>query len=121
MDTLARRIARWTAQLSFDRLPAEAVHEAKRRVLDSIGCCLGAYASDPARIAREEALSVADRPGGTVWGTKHRTRPDFAAFANGAMVRYLDYNDTYLSLEPAHPSDNIPAAAAVAQAAGLGG
>jgi 2-methylcitrate dehydratase len=37
------------------------------------------------------------------------------------MVRYLDYNDTYLSKEPAHPSDNIPAALAVTQAAGLGG
>jgi len=37
------------------------------------------------------------------------------------MVRYLDFNDTYLSLEPAHPSDNIPAAVAAAQAAGLGG
>jgi 2-methylcitrate dehydratase len=44
-----------------------------------------------------------------------------AVFANGAMVRYLDYNDTYLSKEPAHPSDNIPAAMAAAQAAGLGG
>ena len=42
--------------------------------------------------------------------------PDWAAFANGCLVRYLDYNDTYLSKEPAHPSDNIPAALAVAEA-----
>jgi 2-methylcitrate dehydratase len=39
-----------------------------------------------------------------------------ATFANGTMVRYLDYNDTYLSREPAHPSDNIPAALAVSEA-----
>jgi 2-methylcitrate dehydratase len=42
--------------------------------------------------------------------------PDWAAFANGCLVRYLDFNDTYLSKEPAHPSDNIPAAFAVAEA-----
>jgi 2-methylcitrate dehydratase len=121
MDTLARRIARWAAQLSFGDLPQHTLHEAKRRVLDSIGCALGAYRSDPARIAREVAASASDSPGATVWGTPHRSRPELAAFANGAMVRYLDFNDTYLSLEPAHPSDNIPAAAAVVQSAGLRG
>src|SRR5205823_2446118 len=52
----------------------------------------------------------------TLFGTTHRTPPDWAAFANGCLVRYLDYNDTYLSKEPAHPSDNIPAALAVAEA-----
>jgi 2-methylcitrate dehydratase len=121
MDTLACTLARWAAQLSFGDLPQRTVHEVKRRVLDSIGCALGAYRSAPAVIAREVALSAADAPGSTVWGTTQRSRPELAAFANGAMVRYLDYNDTYLSLEPAHPSDNIPAAAAVAQAAGLRG
>ena len=57
----------------------------------------------------------------SVWGTTHKTLPQLAAFANGAMVRYLDYNDTYLSLEPAHPSDNISAAVAVTQSTGRGG
>ena len=59
--------------------------------------------------------------GATVWGTRHRTSPDLAAFANGTQVRYLDYNDTYLSLEPAHPSDNIPACVAVAESCGADG
>jgi 2-methylcitrate dehydratase len=46
---------------------------------------------------------------------------DWAAFANGCLVRYLDYNDTYLSREPAHPSDNIAAALAVAEARNANG
>src|SRR6185436_3078068 len=54
-------------------------------------------------------------------GTDHSAPPDWAAFANGCLVRYLDYNDTYLSKEPAHPSDNIPAALAVAEATGASG
>ena len=53
--------------------------------------------------------------GATLWGTKVRTLPDLAAFANGAMVRYLDFNDTYLSKEPAHPSDNFAAILALGE------
>ncbi len=121
MATLGHRIAEWVATTSYSDLPAHTVHEAKRRVLDSIGCCLGAYRSAPAVIAREVAASASDTAGATVWGSRNRCRPEYAAFANGTMVRYLDFNDTYLSLEPAHPSDNIPAAMAAAQAAGLGG
>lgn len=121
MATLGRRIAQWVHNLSYEELPQQTVHETKRRVLDSIGCCLGAYRSEPGTIARDVATSIADAAGASVWGTTHKTRPEYAAFANGAMVRYLDFNDTYLSKEPAHPSDNIPAAIAAAQAVGKGG
>lgn len=121
MATIARRIAQWADDLKYEQLPERTIHEVKRRILDSIGTCLGAYHSRPAQVARAVAESVNDSRAGIVWGTRHSTTPDRAAFANGTMVRYLDYNDTYLSLEPAHPSDNIPAAVAVAQAAGRGG
>jgi 2-methylcitrate dehydratase len=120
--TLARRIATWVNGLRYADLPKQTVHEVKRRVIDSLATCLGAYRSSPARIAREKALDVpASHRGATVWGTRHATTPELAAFANGTMVRYLDYNDTYLSLEPAHPSDNLSAAAAVTQATGKSG
>jgi 2-methylcitrate dehydratase len=56
-----------------------------------------------------------------LWGTGHRTLPDLAAFANGALVRYLDFNDTYLAKEPAHPSDNIGAILAVGEASRASG
>jgi len=121
MGTMGSRLANWVAGLRYEELPPEAIHEAKRRVIDSIGCALGAYRSAPARIARLEAQDVSDACGATVWGTRHKTTPSLAAFANGTMVRYLDFNDTYLSKEPAHPSDNIPAALAVAQSADLAG
>jgi len=120
--TLGRRIAQWVRQLRYPDLPERTVHEVKRRVIDSIATSLGAYDSHPAKVARAMAMAVNDPPpAATVWGTRHYTPAAMAAFANGAMVRYLDYNDTYLSLEPAHPSDNIPAAVAVAQSAGKTG
>ncbi len=54
-------------------------------------------------------------------GTDHQAPPDWAAFATGCCIRYFDYNDTYLSKEPAHPSDNIAAALAVAESVGANG
>jgi len=109
-------MAHWAKALKYEDLPSKTVHEVKRRVIDSLATTLGAYHSHPAKIVREKAMAVSDpKAKATVWGTPHRTLPELAAFANGAMVRYLDYNDTYLSLEPAHPSDNISAAVAVTQ------
>jgi len=114
--TIARKMAQWAQALKYEDLPEKTVHEVRRRVIDSIATCLGAYRSKPATIARAKAMAVTDPPpSANVWGTNHHTSADLAAFANGAMVRYLDYNDTYLSKEPAHPSDNIAATVAVTQ------
>ena len=120
-QTLAERLADYAAALKFDDLPSEVVHEVKRRVLDSLGCALGAWHDEPGQVARGVASSLSAERGATLWGTAHRAPPDWAAFANGTIVRYLDYNDTYLSKEPAHPSDNIPAALAVAESTGANG
>jgi len=113
---LAERLARYAQNLSYDDLPDVVVHEVKRRVLDSLACALGAWTAPPCRISRQLAQSVKVSHGATLWGTGHRTLPDLATFANGALVRYLDFNDTYLAKEPAHPSDNIAAVLAAGEA-----
>ena len=115
MATLAHTIANWAAAADYAALGRKTVHEVKRRVLDSLGCALGAWRSRPARVTRAVSESVSVPGGAGLVGSRHRTTPDLAAFRNGALFRYLDYNDTYLSREPAHPSDNIPAALAVGQ------
>jgi 2-methylcitrate dehydratase len=119
--TLAERFANYAVELNFTDLPAPVVHEVKRRVLDSFGCAFGAWDAEPCRVARDVAGTISCPDGATILGTRHRTAPDWAAFANGCLVRYLDYNDTYLSKEPAHPSDNIPAALAAAESVGATG
>ena len=115
-------MARWAKNLKYEDLPDKTIHEVKRRVIDSLATTLGAYDSRPAKIVRAKAMAISDPPpAAIVWGTNHYTAADLAAFANGAMVRYLDFNDTYLSLEPAHPSDNISATVAVTQNTGKTG
>ncbi|BCA53352.1 2-methylcitrate dehydratase [Nitrospira sp. KM1] len=113
---LAARLARYCRSLRYERLSDAVIHEVKRRVLDSLGCALGAWSAPPCRIARHLAQRVTITTGATLWGTAHKTLPDLATFANGALVRYLDFNDTYLAKEPAHPSDNIPAVLAIGEA-----
>lgn len=121
MATVADTLSAFAARLKFEDLDPAVVHEAKRRIIDSIGCALGAYDEKPASIGRSLASGVSALQGATVLGTTAKSSPEMATFVNGSMVRYLDYNDTYLSLEPAHPSDNLSAALAVAESQGKGG
>src|SRR5574340_820771 len=120
-DHTCQLFADYVASVDPARLSPDVVHEVKRRVLDSLGVGLAAFDSDTARAARALALDVPAPNGATLLGAKQRTAPDLAAFANGVMVRYLDYNDTYLSLEPLHPSDVIPALLALAETRHLPG
>src|SRR5438445_1166974 len=117
---LANRLAEYACQLRFEDLPAPVVHETKRRFIDSFGTAVSAMDADAYAIAKRCALRVQSQPGAGMLGGG-RSSPEWAAFVNGLLIRYLDYNDTYLSLEPAHPSDNLAAVLAVGEVAGAGG
>ena len=104
------------------RLSDDVVREVKRRVVDSIGCFLGAWDEELVKRARMAAVGYASGAGpSTLWLGGERTTPDWAAFVNGAGVRALDFNDTYLSKEPLHPSDIIPAVVAAGEAVSASG
>lgn len=114
MTTLVDRLGRFAETLSFTELPQEVVHQARRLILDTMGCALGGYDSAPARIARDLAAAVTSNEAATVIGSGGRTSPDLAAFANGVMIRFLDFNDGYTSNgESGHPSDSLAAALSV--------
>src|SRR5438093_2984356 len=121
VTTLAHQLAKYGCELKFEDLSKEVVHEVKRRVIDSLGCALGAWNEEPCSIARKVASEFSANRGSTIIGTSHKAPPDWGAFANGCCIRYFDYNDTYLSKEPAHPSDNISAALAIAESLGSSG
>ena len=120
MDNTIKRIAAYAQAFNFAMLDEDAVHQCKRRIIDTLGCALGAYSAEPCRVARDLALRVRDESGATIFGTGHRTLPEFAAFANGVMARYLDGNDTFPG-GGGHPSDLISPVVAVAEATGANG
>jgi 2-methylcitrate dehydratase len=117
---LANRLAEYAGRLTYDALPAAVVHEVKRRFIDSIATAVGAMSAEAYAVARRCALRVQAEPGAGLFGGG-RSSPEWATFVNGLLIRYLDYNDTYLSLEPAHPSDNLAAVLAVGDMVGAGG
>ena len=119
--SLAHSLANFACAINYDDLSTNVVHEVKRRVIDSLGCALGAWNEEPCTIARKVALDFSAKNGATILGTAHKAPPDWAAFANGCCIRYFDYNDTYLSKEPAHPSDNLSAVLAIGESVGATG
>src|ERR1043165_8452993 len=120
-ETLAHQLAEYATSLNFEDLSKDVVHEVKRRVIDSPRRALGAWNEEPCVIARKVASDFSAKHGSTIIGTNHKAPPDWAAFAIGCCIRYFDYNDTYLSKEPAHPSDNLSAVFAVAESVGASG
>jgi len=112
---LAEELADYVHSTDYQSVPENVIHETKKRIIDSLGCAIGAFSADPVKISRKVAEIAQDTQGSTIFGTRKKTTPDLAAFVNGIMVRYFDYNDTYLSKEPAHPSDNIGPCFSVAE------
>jgi 2-methylcitrate dehydratase len=113
VDGTLRKITDFVCNLRYEDLTPEAIHESKRRLLDSLGCAIGGYTAEPSRIAREVAGAVRGDRTARVFGTLVRTTPDLAAFANGVMIRYLDLNDATGS-GGGHPSDAFAALLATA-------
>ncbi len=118
---LAEELADYVHSTNYQDVPENVAHETKKRIIDSIGCAIGAFNADPVKISRKVAEAARDSQGSTLFGTRKKTSPDLASFVNGIMMRYFDYNDTYLSQEPAHPSDNIGPCFSVAESEGATG
>jgi len=113
---LAEELAEYANELSYEDLDDETVETTKHRLVDSIACAYAGRGEEPV----ENLLRYATRKGGerdaSVLTDDSVTTVEHSAFANGGLIRYLDWNDTYLSKEPAHPSDNFGAVIAAADA-----
>jgi 2-methylcitrate dehydratase len=119
--TAVTRLARFVADRSWDDLSHAARRELKIRVLDALGCALGALDAPPVRAIRAQLDEFGGRELCTLIGGG-QTAPDRAALYNGALVRYLDFNDSYFAPgETCHPSDNLAPVLAAAEYAGASG
>ncbi len=119
--TEAERLAEFAVRASFDALSETAREQVKIRVLDSLGCAIGAVLGGPVRALRDQIDDFNGSGHCTLIGGG-RSAPDRAALYNSALVRYLDFNDSYLAKgETCHPSDNLGAVLSAAEYAGLTG
>ena len=86
----------------------EAYTNARLCLLDALGCALAALAFPACtRLLGPMVAGTLVPNGARVPGTSFQLDPVTAAFNLGSMIRWLDYNDTWLAAEWGHPSDNL--------------
>jgi len=113
--TQVEQLAAFAVQTRYEDLSEEARHQLKIRILDALGCAFGAIEGPPIKMLRSQLEDFGGRPLVSLIGGD-KTAPDRAALYNSALVRYLDYNDSYIAKkETCHPSDNLGAVLAASE------
>jgi 2-methylcitrate dehydratase len=112
-------LAKFINKASYDMMSQEVVKALKIRLLDSLGCAIGALEAPPVKMIREQTEEFGGNELCTLIGG-FKTSPDRAAFYNSALIRYLDFNDSfYAPGETCHPSDNVGSVLAASEYAGI--
>jgi len=121
-STIAQTLADYALKVRYEDLPAEVVRTAKRTIIDTIGCAIGGYEAGPSQIALKLARNVSATPGATVFCGGFKSSHELAVFANGVMIRYLDFNDGYITPKGGgHPSDTLASLISTAEVMGRSG
>ncbi|HLH17070.1 MAG TPA: MmgE/PrpD family protein [Bryobacteraceae bacterium] len=119
--TEAEKLADFAVRIRSSDLGDDVRLQLKIRVLDALGCAIGALGSPLAAPLREH-MKEFGADGACMLIGGGRSAPDRAAFFNSALVRYLDFSDSYLAKgETCHPSDNLGAVLAACEYAGRSG
>ncbi|GAA2658246.1 MmgE/PrpD family protein [Streptomyces lunalinharesii] len=119
-DQLAWKLA--AVATGTEELDADSTAMAINRVIDNASVAVASLLRRPVAVARAQATAHrAATPGASVFGSRARVSPEWAAWANGTAVRELDFHDTYLAADYSHPGDNLPPLLAVAQHTGRTG
>jgi 2-methylcitrate dehydratase len=112
-DQVLVDIADYVCDYTIDS--TEAYSTARYCLMDSLACAALAMKFPGCTRLLGPMVPGAEMPGGArVPGTGHELEPAQAAFNLGLLIRYLDFNDTWLAAEWGHPSDNLGAILAVA-------
>jgi 2-methylcitrate dehydratase len=117
-SSISYQLARYALALDYANLPQDVEHQAKRSVLDALGCAIGAYEAPGRPICEVVARELGGPEEATVIGSGLRTSAQNATLVNSFMVRFLDFNDHGGG---GHNSDSIPAILAVAEREHTGG
>ena len=120
--TTTTELAEFALSVEYDDLSGDVREALKKRVLDSVGIAVGAMGATPTEQVRETVTELEPDGPCRLWGTDRSASPVGAAMYNTALVRYLDFMDSFLAPgETPHPSDNVAGVLAVAEDRELSG
>lgn len=118
---LTEQVAHLITETTYEHLPAEAVTQAKRALLDTIGVTLAGHQEEAGRIITQWVREAGGSQEAMVLGTGLYTAPALAALANGTLGHALDFDDVTAHLR-GHPSIPVaPAVLALGEAVGASG
>lgn len=118
---VTQRLGAFVAELHWDDIPAAVREEARRSLLNFIGCALGVARTPPIEMALRVLLPLSGPRSVTLLGRAEKLDPLGAAFINAIAGNLLDYDDTHLRTV-IHPTAPVaPAALALAEQRGLSG
>jgi 2-methylcitrate dehydratase len=115
MESITYKMAKFTKDLRYEDLSAEAIDLTKRFLLDSIGCAYGGSKIEDVKIMLDLYNDMAGKPEATIFNSSQKLPMAHAGLLNSLMIRALDFNDIYWEQDPSHPSDIIPAALSPAE------
>ncbi|MGB2956114.1 MAG: MmgE/PrpD family protein [Anaerolineales bacterium] len=121
MSSLSGQMAKFAIDLQYQDIPDESTWEAKRFLLDSMGCALAAVNNEDMAAMYRFTKKLGGTPEASIIGRDFKTNAANAALMNCLLTRALDYNDIYWEQDPSHPSDMIGAALAAAEVNGKTG
>ncbi len=121
MSSLSGKMSQFALDLKYQDIPEDAIWEAKRFLLDSVGCALAAVHNEDMEAMYRFTEKLGGIPEASVIGREFKTNASNAALMNCLLTRALDYNDIYWEEDPSHPSDIIGAALAAAEVNGKNG
>ncbi len=92
-SSVSHQFARYALAMSYPALPEDVVHQAKRCVLDALGCAIGAYEAPGRAVCEATVKEIGGPQEATIFCSGLRTSALNAALVNSFLVRFLDYND----------------------------
>lgn len=120
MSTITEKIANVVVKFDYKDLAEDAIHEAKRLLLDTLGCMIGGYDNETSQIVLKVLRRLGGREESTIIGSGAKTSCINATLANAVMARVLDFND--VARGGVHPSEmTFPPALALGESESLNG
>ncbi len=123
VDPVTDRLAGFFVETQYEHIPREAIHEARRAILDGLGVSLGGVDDPSAEILMNYCRNIGGNEQAQVWGRPERLPAEFAALINGQQAHILDFDDTFMPPETNFHATAplLPALMAVAEQRHLSG
>jgi len=90
-------LGQFAARLRYEDIPKDVVHQAKRVILDTVGCAVSGFSIDPGKMIVHVIRELGGSPEATMIPTGDRTSMANAAYVNCELANILDLDDSFLA------------------------